>query len=176
MIIKDKEFEIYLSKEEIAERISSLANEIENNLDGIKPTFISILNGSYIFTADLLRALDIECEVSFVKLASYKGTSSTGNVISIIGLEQSIHNKDVFIIEDIIDTGVTLANFIPDIQQRNPKSITIISLLSKPEARKVPIEANYVGFEIPNKFVVGYGLDYDGLGRNLSDLYILKEG
>ena len=137
--------------------------------------FIIILNGSFIFAADLLRALSIHAEMSFVKLSSYSGTTSSGNILTEIGLKENPEGRHIIIVEDIVDTGKTLFAFIPELEKRHPASIKIAALLSKPEALACDIKADYVGFEIANKFVVGYGLDYDGLGRNLPDVYELAD-
>jgi len=170
--VHDKDFEIFISKEKIQERIAQLAVQISKDYAGLDPLFIGILNGSFIFAADLFRVLIIDAEISFIKLASYRGTSSSGNVITAIGLDENIYQKHIIIIEDIIDTGKTLSSFLPELLQRNPASVKIAAFLSKPDARLYNIEPDYIGFEIPNKFVVGYGLDYDRLGRNLPDLYM----
>jgi hypoxanthine phosphoribosyltransferase len=137
--------------------------------------FISVLNGSFVFASDLFRSISIEAEISFIKLASYRGTSSTGNVITAIGMEENINDRHIIILEDIVDTGKTLSAFLPDILQRGPASVKIAAFLTKPEALAYDIKADYVGFEVPNKFVLGYGLDYNGLGRNLSSLYELVD-
>jgi hypoxanthine phosphoribosyltransferase len=164
--LHDKWFEPYISREKIAARVTELATQIR---------CIGILNGSFIFAADLFRSLTIDAEISFIKLASYKGTSSTGSVVTAIGLDENLYDRHVIIIEDIIDTGKTLSAFLPEIIQRHPASIRIASLLTKPEALKHDIHADYVAFEIPDRFIVGYGLDFDGLGRNIPALYILSE-
>lgn len=171
--IHDKTFHVYISKEQISERIAELAKQIDQDYKGLNPLFIGILNGSFIFAADLFRALTIDAEISFIKLASYKGTSSTGNVVTAIGMEDNLHDRHVIIIEDIIDTGKTLHAFMPELVNRHPASLKIATFLTKPEALKHPVKADYTGFEIPNKFVIGYGLDYDKAGRNLPALYIL---
>ena len=173
--LHDKHFAPYIDAAAIEARIIALANQIDADYKQERPLFIGILNGSFLFAADLFRHLNIEAEISFIKLASYKGTSSTGNVITAIGLEEDLSNRHVVIIEDIIDTGKTLHSFMHELKNRAPKSIKIASFLTKPSALQFPITADYVGFEIPNKFVVGYGLDYDGLGRNIPSLYQLSE-
>ncbi len=173
--IHDKVFVPYLSKELIKERIQHIAAKINTDYKNLNPLLLGILNGSFIFAADLFRELNIEAEISFIKLASYKGTTSTGQVVTAIGLEQSLHGRHVLLVEDIIDTGKTLHSFLPEIHNTHPASVKIATFLTKPAALKYDVEATYSAFEIENKFVVGYGLDYDGLGRNLPDLYILKE-
>lgn len=171
--VHDKTFVPYISASAIAEKIKTIAGEIDNDYKGKRPLFIAVLNGSFIFAADLFRQLNIEAEISFIKLASYKGTTSTGNVITAIGLEESLHHRHVILLEDIIDTGKTLHEFLPQLQHHGPASIEIAALLTKPDALKFPVHPKYSGFEIPNKFVVGYGLDYDGLGRNIPEIYQL---
>lgn len=171
--VHDKSFEIYLSETVIQDRIKEVAAAINEDYKGKKPLFIAILNGSFIFAADLFRYLNIPAELCFIKLASYKGMKSSGNVVTSIGLEDDLFGKDVLIVEDIVDTGKTLHNFLPKLVHQQPRSLKIVTLLHKAEATEYPLQLDYVGFEIPNKFVVGYGLDYDGLGRNLRHIYQL---
>ena len=173
--IHDKEFTPYITDQEIQEKIQQLALQLKKDYGDKKPLFLSILNGSFLFTADLFKYLDFEAEVCFVKLASYKGVSSTGNVITAIGLDTNLNDRHVIILEDIIDTGKTLHHFLPQLQSQQLASLKIAVLLNKKEALAYPIKVDYDCFEIPNKFVVGYGLDYDGLGRNSKDIYQLKE-
>jgi hypoxanthine phosphoribosyltransferase len=173
--IIDKEFVPYLDEQEIQEKITLLAAQLNKEYEGKKPLFLSILNGSFLFTADLFKQITIEAEVSFIKLASYKGTSSTGNVITAIGLDANVNGRHVIILEDIIDTGKTLHHYLPDLASHQPASVKIAVLLNKAEALAYPVKVDYSCFDIPNKFVVGYGLDYDGLGRNSKDIYQLKE-
>jgi hypoxanthine phosphoribosyltransferase len=173
--VHDKNFVPYLRAEVIAEKVLQLALQISKDYEGKRPLFLAVLNGSFLFAADLFRNLTIEAEISFIKLASYKGTTSTGNVITAIGLEESLHERHIILLEDIIDTGKTLHGFIPQLEHQGPASIRIAALLTKPEALQYPVHADYTGFEIPNKFVVGYGLDYDGLGRNIPEIYQLEE-
>jgi hypoxanthine phosphoribosyltransferase len=172
--VLDKEFEPYLSEQLIQEKITALAHQLNVEYAGKRPIFLSILNGSFLFTADLFRQITIEAEVCFIKLASYKGTSSTGNVITAIGLDTNVNGRDIIILEDIIDTGKTLHHFLPQLASSNPSSIKIAVLLNKTEALAYPVKVDYACFDIPNKFVVGYGLDYDGLGRNTKAIYQLK--
>ena len=171
--VHDKEFTPYITSEEIDVQVQRVADEINRDYAGRMPLFIAILNGAFIFAADLMKKLNIEAEICFIKLASYKGIKSTGKVITAIGLDAELYNRDVIIIEDIVDTGKTLFQFLPQLQHQHPASLKIASLLHKPEAMIHPIDINYLGFTIPNKFVLGYGLDYDGLGRNIKEIYQL---
>jgi hypoxanthine phosphoribosyltransferase len=171
--VHDKSFETYLSAETIQQRIKEIAASINKDYAGKRPLFIAILNGSFMFASDLFKQLDIEAELCFIKLASYKGMKSSGNVVTSIGLEDDLFGKEVIIVEDIVDTGKTLHNFLPKLVHQQPKSLKISTLLHKKEATAYPLTLDYVGFEIPDKFVVGFGLDYDGLGRNLKEIYQL---
>jgi len=172
--VLDKEFIPYLTEEEIQEKITALAAQLNKDYDGKRPIFLSILNGSFLFTADLFKQITIEAEVCFIKLASYKGMTSSGNVITAIGLEANVSGRDIIILEDIIDTGKTLHHYLPQLLSSGPASVKIVVLLNKKEALQFPVTVDYTCFEIPNKFVVGYGLDYDGLGRNSKHIYQLK--
>ena len=171
--VHDKTFEIYLSEDTILKRVKELAAAINNDYAGKRPLFIVILNGSFMFAADVFKYLTIEAEICFIKLASYKGMKSSGKVVTSIGLEEDLFGKEVIILEDIVDTGKTLHHFLPKLVHQQPKSLRIAALLHKPGATQHPLTLDYVGFIIPNKFVVGYGLDYDGLGRNLKEIYQL---
>ncbi len=173
--VHDKTFVPYLSKEEIASKIKELAIQLNKDYHGKRPLVIAVLNGSFIFASDLFKELTIDVEICFIKLASYKGTKSTGHVITAIGLDTDITGRDIIILEDIIDTGKTMNEFLPQIINQQPSSLKIAVLLHKPEATIFPIKIDYTCFSIPNKFVLGYGLDYDGLGRNIPFLYQLKE-
>lgn len=175
MKVHDKYFEPYLSAEKIDAVIQQLAATINADYSDKRPLFIAILNGSFMFASDLLKYVSIPSEICFIKLASYKGTKSTGQVITAIGLDMDIHDRHVIIIEDIIDTGKTLSEFLPQLRHQQPASLKICALLHKPEATTHPIHPDMVGFSIPNRFVLGYGLDYDGLGRNLPELYQLAD-
>ena len=175
ILVHDKYFVPYLTEEEIVEKVKDLAEKINQDYKDKRPLFISILNGSFMFSADLFKYLTIEAEICFIKLASYKGTRSSGQVITAIGLDIDITGRDIIILEDIIDTGKTLNQFLPQVHNQQPLSLKIAALLHKPEAIVFPVTIDYICFTIPNKFVVGYGLDYNGLGRNLSKLYQLKE-
>lgn len=175
ILVHDKLFEPYLSEKSIAEKVKSIANQLNADYDGKKPLFIAILNGSFIFAADLFKSISIEAEICFIKLASYKGTKSSGQVITAIGLDIDLFNRHVVIIEDIVDTGKTLNEFLPQLRHQQPASLKIAALLHKPEATVFPVAVDYMGFSIPNEFVVGYGLDYNGLGRNIGAIYKLAE-
>jgi len=172
--VLDKTFEPYLKEAAIQEKITELAGQLNHDYAGKRPLFLSVLNGAFLFTADLFKQITIEAEVSFIKLASYKGTSSTGNVITAIGLDINVKDRHIIILEDIIDTGKTLHHYLPQLENMQPASVKIAVLLNKKEALIYPVQIDYRCFDIPNKFVVGYGLDYDGLGRNSRDIYQLK--
>lgn len=173
--VHDKEFVPYLSEQTIQERIAELATQISTDFKDREVLFLGILNGSFIFAADLFKRITIPAAISFIKLVSYKGTSSSGTVITSIGLEEDLSGKDVIIVEDIVDTGKTLTEFLPSLVKQNPNSVKICTLLQKPEALQYPLDVDYIGFSIPNKFVVGYGLDYDGLGRNYAEIFQIAE-
>ncbi len=173
--IKDKRFKTFIPEAEILQEVSRVANEIMNDLKDEKPLFVSVLNGSFMFTADLMKYLDMPCEVSFVKLASYEGTSSTGKVKELVGLNDDITGRTVVIVEDIVDTGLTMQRLVETLKARNPKEVRIATLLVKPDKLQVPLDIHYVAMNIPNDFIVGYGLDYDGLGRNYRDIYTVIE-
>lgn len=171
--VHDKTFGPFLSEQDIQQQIKKIAEAINEDYAGMRPMFIAILNGSFMFAADLFKYLTIDAEICFIKLASYKGTTSSGQVITAIGLDVDLIGKDIIIVEDIVDTGKTLNEFLPKLSHQQPASLKIAALLHKPDAVKYPIQIDYLGFSIPNKFVVGYGLDYDGLGRNLREIYQL---
>lgn len=173
--ILDKEFVVFLSKDEIQSRIEKLAAEINADYKDKRPIFVSVLNGAFVFTADLFKHITVDCEVCFIKLASYKGTQSTGHVVTAIGLDVSLKDRHVIVVEDIVDTGQTLHHFLPQLYHQHPATLKIAVLLHKPEARKFDFPIDYCCYQIENKFVVGYGLDYDGLGRNLPEIYQLKD-
>ena len=169
--IKDKRFETFISEERILEEVTRVAKEISRDLEGSSPLFVSVLNGSFMFTADLMKRLDMPCEISFVKLASYEGTSSTGKVKELVGLNEDIAGRTIVIVEDIVDTGITMKRLIETLRARNPKEIRIATLLLKPDKLQVELDVHYVAMRIPNDFIVGYGLDYDGFGGNYRDIY-----
>ena len=172
--VLDKTFEPYLKEAAIQEKITELAVQLNQDYEGKRPLFLSVLNGAFLFTADLFKQITIEAEVSFIKLASYKGTSSTGNVITAIGLDINVKDRHIIILEDIIDTGKTLHHYLPQLESMQPASVKIAVLLNKKEALIYPVQIDYACFDIPNKFVVGYGLEYYRLGRNSRDIYQLK--
>ncbi len=173
--VHNKPFKPYISADEITEEVTAIAKRINKDYDGKKPLFIAILNGAFMFAADLFKHIEIDAEISFIKLASYKGTKSSGQVVTAIGLDIDLFNRHLIIIEDIVDTGKTLNVFLPQLKHQQPASLKIAALLHKPEAIIFPLHIDYLGFSIPQKFVVGYGLDYDGLGRNLADIYQLAD-
>ena len=175
MQILDQHFEIFITSSEIQKRIGEIAAQINSDYKNQNPIFLSILNGAFIFTADLFREITIPAEVSFIKLKSYRKMESSGKVKELLGLEHNIFNRTIVIIEDIVDTGKTLKHILEEFTELGAKSIDILTLLHKPEANMHPVDLKYVGFEIPNKFVVGYGLDYEGQGRNLKDIYKVIE-
>jgi hypoxanthine phosphoribosyltransferase len=173
--VHGRAFVPYISAAEIDEQVKRLAAEIKDDLHGKRPLFIAILNGSFIFAADLFKELDFDAEICFIKLASYKGTKSSGQVISAIGLDVDVKDRHVVIIEDIVDTGKTLTSFLPQLTNQHPASLRVCVLLNKPEAMEFPLQMDYIGFKIPNRFVLGYGLDFDGLGRNIPELFQIEE-
>ncbi|MBA3663837.1 MAG: hypoxanthine phosphoribosyltransferase [Bacteroidetes bacterium] len=171
--IKDKQFRPYLSAEQIESAVKNVAAKINKELENETPVFLVVLNGSFMFASDLLKEVTIPCEISFIKVASYHGTSSSGSVSELIGLTEDISGRTVVIVEDIVDTGITLEKLVAILQRKNVKQIKVASALLKPDSYKKDYKIDYVGIEIPNDFVVGYGLDYEGLGRNLKEIYVL---
>jgi hypoxanthine phosphoribosyltransferase len=171
----NKKFSPYITAPQIDAEIKRLGNNLNQDYKGLKPLFIAILNGSFMFASDLFKELTIDAEICFIKLASYKGTKSTGNVITSIGLDEPLTGRHVIIVEDIVDTGKTLHEFLPQLYAQQPASLKIASLLHKPEALAHPLKIDYLGFSVPNKFLLGYGLDFDGLGRNLKEIYQLTD-
>lgn len=173
MKIKDKDFVPFIARERIEETVGQLAERINQDYAGKTPLLLAVLNGSFIFVADLMRQLHIPVEISFIRLSSYNRTQSTGRVKELIGLEENIFGRHLIIVEDIVDTGITMRHLLNELQELGPKSLEVATLLHKSEATREKIDLKYVGFVIPKKFVVGYGLDYDGQGRNLNSIYAL---
>ena len=171
----DKVFETSITEAEIHERVKAVADRINKDMADKNPILLAVLNGSFMFAADLMRMLTIPCEISFVKLASYQGTTSTGTIKEVIGINEDLSGRTVIIIEDIVESGLTIKRMIETIGTRAPKSIHICTLLIKPERLTVPLDVEYAAIEIPNDFIVGYGLDYNQQGRNLRDIYTLVE-
>jgi len=171
----DREFSVYITEDEIQSRVTALGEKISEDLKGKDVLFFGVLNGVFLFAADLFRQITLECQVSFIKLASYDGTSSTGKIKELIGWNEDITGKTVVVHEDIVDTGATLERVIGELKLRKASEIRICTLLFKPEAYTKDIPIDYIGFEIPNNFVVGYGLDYDVYGRNLKSIYKLTK-
>ncbi len=171
--VKDKSFAVSIPEAKILEQVRRVAAEITRDMEGKDPLFLPVLNGAFMFAADLLREVTIPCEISFIKLASYAGTHSTGAIREVIGLAKDITGRHVVIVEDIIDSGLTMAHMIETLEKHNPASISVCALLIKPDALKVEVPIHYRCMDIPNDFIVGYGLDYDGFGRNTRDIYTL---
>ena len=159
----DLTFEPMLRREAIADRVRELGLQIKKDYEGKRPLFLCVLNGAFIFAADLVRACDLECEIAFVRLSSYEGTASSGSVSTTLGINAPLEGRHLIVLEDIVDSGRTLHYFLEQLQQEKPASVALAALLSKPEALQFDVHIDYVGFEIPEKFVIGYGLDYDGL-------------
>lgn len=175
MKIKDLEFEEFISQEKIQETVRALAAQINHDYEGKTPIFLPILNGSFMFASDLIKEIKIPCRLSFVKISSYQGTQSTGQLKTLIGHEESLFKQDIVIIEDIVDSGLTLQKIIEELRSLGTQSVEAVSLLRKTPAREKDIDVKYIGFDIDMEFVLGYGLDYDGLGRNLKEIYKLRK-
>lgn len=173
--VHDKHFEVFIEKAVIDKRIIELASDINQDYAGKRPLFLAILNGSFMFAAELMKSISIDCEITFLRVSSYQATESSGKILEILGLSEDIENRDIIVVEDIVDTGLTMIEIKKQLLAQNPASLSIVTLFQKPEALKQHIDIQYVGLKIENKFVLGYGLDYDGLGRNLTDLYVLCE-
>ncbi|MGX8689694.1 MAG: hypoxanthine phosphoribosyltransferase [Bacteroidaceae bacterium] len=169
--VKDRLFAPFIKEEEIQKEIKRVASEINRDYEGKEPLFLCILNGSFMFAADLLKNITVPCNVSFVKVASYQGTDTTGKVKELMGLQESVDGRDVIIIEDIVDTGFTMRDVLESLSEKNAASVNVCALLCKPDKLKVDINLKYLAMNIPNGFIVGYGLDYDGFGRNSRDIY-----
>jgi hypoxanthine phosphoribosyltransferase len=173
--VKDLTFSISIPEVQILERVSQVAQRLTHDLEGKNPLFLCILNGAFMFASDLMKRVNLPAEISFVKYSSYQGTQTTGNVKEIIGLNQDITGRCVVIVEDIIDSGFTMQHLVTDLKALNPAEVHICTLLMKPGNLKVPLDVEYCAMEIPNDFILGYGLDYDGYGRNLPDIYTVVE-
>ncbi len=173
--VRDKKFAVSISADEIQAQVKRVAAEITRDYAGQNPVFLAVLNGSFIFAADLLREVDLPCEISFVRLASYQGVSTTGQIREIMGLNIDITDRPVIVVEDIVDTGLTMVHMLETLKKQNPSSIDICTLLLKPGKLQTKLDIRYCCKEIPNDFIVGYGLDYDGYGRNTKDIYTLVE-
>ncbi len=172
--IKDKEFELFLTQDTIEKAIGEIAEKLNKDLADKDPLFICVLNGSFMYASELMKRVNIPCEVSFVKVSSYKGTTSTEKLKEIYGLEEDIKGRTIVIVEDIVDTGYTMSLMLEQLVCDEPKEIFVSTMLLKPKALKVSVQLDYVALEIPSDFIVGYGLDYDGYGRNLPDIYKIK--
>ena len=173
--IKDKTFKMSIPEADILKSVKAVADKINHDMADKNPLLLAVLNGSFVFAADLMRMINVPCEISFVKLSSYQGTSSTGNVKQLIGLNDSIKGRTVIVVEDIVESGITMKQMLGMLQEKEPESVHICTLLLKPECLEVPLDIDYVAMKIPNDFILGYGLDYDQQGRNLRDIYTVVE-
>jgi hypoxanthine phosphoribosyltransferase len=171
--IKDKTFETSIPEAEILKHVREVAERINHDYEGKTPLFLAVLNGAFMFAAELMREITIPCEISFVKLASYQGTTSTGKIKEVMGINENLNGRHVIIVEDIVDTGLTMKQMMESLGTRNPASVSICTLLLKPDKVQEDLDIKYAAIEIPNDFIVGHGLDYDQLGRNLRDIYTL---
>ena len=172
--IKDKSFEVNITTSEIQARITELARQIDTDFNGKKPLFVVVLNGAFLFAADVFRQITTDCEIGFIRVSSYAGTQSTGHIKNVMGLTQDIAGRSVIILEDIVDSGDTAVYLLNELKISSPAEVRFATLLFKPAALRQPFRPDYVGFEVPNDFLVGYGLDYDGYGRNLNEIYKLS--
>jgi hypoxanthine phosphoribosyltransferase len=173
--IKDKSFRIFIPEAEIKARVKTVAQQISKDMEGKTPLLLGVLNGSFVFAADLMREMTIPCEISFVKLASYQGTTSTGKIQEVLGINENLTGRTVVIVEDIVESGQTMRRMIESLGTRNPASVHVCTLFFKPDKLQEELTLDYVAFRIPDDFIVGYGLDYDGLGRELKDVYTIVE-
>lgn len=174
--VRDKKFKVSIPERDILKEVARVASEINRDYAGQEPIFLAVLNGSFMFAADLLREITLPCQISFVKMASYEGVNTTGAVRELIGLNVDITDRPVIVVEDIVDTGLTMARMLETLQGHNPKSVSICTLLLKPEKLQVKLDVKYSCLKIPNDFIVGYGLDYDQYGRNTRDIYTIEQG
>jgi hypoxanthine phosphoribosyltransferase len=173
--VHEREFEPFILSDAIALRVKAIAEQVSDEYEGKNPLFLAVLNGAFVFAADLLREINFQSEISFVKVSSYSGTQSTGEIKELIGFTEDLKGRHIVIVEDIIDTGMSMQHILQQVRSLSPASVKVATLLVKREAIKVPVQIDYVGFEIESRFVLGYGLDYDGLGRNLCHIYVEKE-
>lgn len=173
--VKDKKFEVSIPEAEILKQVRRVAQELKHDLEEREPLFLAVLNGAFMFASDLMKEVTFPAQISFVKFASYSGMASTGAVKEVIGLHEDLTGRDVVIVEDIVDTGFTMKHMLEQLQRKNPRSVAVCALLVKPESLKVDLDIKYRCFDIPNDFILGYGLDYDGLGRNTRDIYTVVE-
>ncbi|EJX03081.1 hypoxanthine guanine phosphoribosyltransferase [gut metagenome] len=173
--VKDKSFSIFLTEEQILARVKEVGAQISKDLEGKQPLFLAVLNGSFVFAADLMRAVTIPSEISFIRLASYEGTSSTGKVKQLMGLNENIEGRTIVVVEDIVDSGLTMKELLAMLAEKHPAEVHVASLLVKPGNLKVDLDIPYRCFDIPNDFIVGYGLDYDDFGRNLRQIYTVVD-
>ena len=175
LTVKDKKFIPFIEKQPLEERIAEVGREISEEYRDKNPLFVVVLNGAFMFAAELMKNVTIGCEITFVRVSSYSKTESTGQLTEILGLKESIQSRHVIIVEDIVDTGLTMNKLLFQLSTQRPESIQVATMLFKPSALKTPLSVKYAGFEMENRFVVGYGLDYDGYGRNIDSIYVLAE-
>jgi hypoxanthine phosphoribosyltransferase len=173
--IRDKEFELFISEDEILAEVAAMGKQLSSDYRGKEVVFVAMLNGAFMFAADLMKKISIPCTISFIKVSSYEGESSTGKITELIGINEDLSGKHIVLVEDIVDTGMTIESILPKLEKAGAASVSICTLLFKPEAFKGTHHPEHIGFSIPNRFVVGYGLDYDGYGRNLNAIYQLKK-
>ncbi len=173
--IKDKQFKISILDNEIQQAVARVGNAINKDLEGTDPLFICVLNGAFMFAGDLMKTINIPCEITFIKLSSYDGLYTSGTVKEIIGLNESVVGRNVVVVEDIVDTGITMERILASLKAKGAKDIKVATFLQKPDALQRDIKVDYVAMSIPNDFIVGYGLDYDGYGRNLKDIYTVLD-